>query len=116
MNSISQLQKQAYEQAVKSGWHEEPRTDGDLICLMHSELSEALEEYRNGHSPNEIYSFSEALGEKPGKPEGVPIELADCVIRIMDFCGRHGIDLEKAIVDKMAYNATRAHRHGGKKL
>lgn len=116
MKSISELQKEAYEQAVKSGWHEEPRSVGDLICLMHSELSEALEEFRNGHKPDEVYSYQASMTTTPGKPEGVPIELADCVIRIMDFCGRHNIDLEKAIVDKMAYNVTRSHRHGGKKL
>lgn len=48
------------------------------------------------------------------KPVGFPIELADVIIRIADFCGLHGIDLEEAIRFKMTYNKTRSHRHGGK--
>jgi NTP pyrophosphatase (non-canonical NTP hydrolase) len=75
---------------------------------MHSELSEALEEYRN-NPDNEIYTVN-------GKPEGIGIELADCVIRIMDFCGQHKIDLALCMQVKMEYNKTRSHRHGGKKI
>jgi NTP pyrophosphatase (non-canonical NTP hydrolase) len=78
------------------------------IALMHAELSEALEEWRNGHYPNAVYT-------KDGKPEGVPVELADTLIRILDFCGAWGIDIDKVVEDKMAYNATRPHMHGGKK-
>lgn len=110
MKTIEAMQRQAYEQAVKSGWHEQPRSVGDLIALMHSELSEALEEFRKGNEPGHIY-----LGEN-GKPEGVPVELADCVIRIMDFCGRYSINLQEMIELKMAFNAMRPHRHGGKIL
>lgn len=50
------------------------------------------------------------------KPEGVPSELADVVIRIADMCGLYGIDLEAAIIEKMAYNKSRPYRHGGKAL
>lgn len=107
--SLKELQRIAHENAVAKGWHETRRSDGEMICLMHSELSEALEELRNGKTPAEIYF-------KDQKPEGVPIELADVVIRVFDFCGLHNIDLQAAIVTKMVYNQTRPHRHGGKKL
>ena len=80
-----------------------------MIALCHCELSEAVEEYRKGHEENEIYYYCQS-------PEGVPIELADVVIRIMDMCGLYGIDLEEAIKTKMEYNKTRPHRHGGKKI
>ena len=50
------------------------------------------------------------------KPEGVPSELADIVIRALDFADLHDIDLGAAIEGKLAYNVTRGHRHGGKAL
>jgi len=107
--SLLELQRLAHENAINKGWHETPRSDGEMIALMHSELSEALEELRNGKMPTEVYF-------KDQKPEGVPIELADVVIRIFDFCGLHKINLQSAIVTKMVYNQSRPHRHGGKKL
>lgn len=110
MKTINDYCDDAYSNAALKGWHEKERSVGDLIALMHSELSEALEEYRNGHAPSEIY-FSDGA-----KPEGIPVELADCVIRIFDFCGKYAIDLQQAIDMKMEYNKTRPHRHGGKQV
>ena len=107
---INNAVKESYENARDHGWHDKQRSIGDLICLMHSELSEALEEHRNGKTPTEIY-YNE---NKPNKPEGIPVELADCVIRIFDFCGLYGIDLEEVLKVKMEYNKTRPYRHGNK--
>jgi len=104
---INELVKEAHKLSVEKGWHQIERSVPELLCLIHSELSEALEEYRNGKDTNEIYYVS-------GKPEGIPIELADAVIRIADLCGLHNIDLEEAIKIKATYNKTRSHRHGGK--
>jgi NTP pyrophosphatase (non-canonical NTP hydrolase) len=67
-----------------------------------------MEEYRNGHKPDETYTSA------GGKPEGIPTEMADVVIRIMDMAGYYGIDLEQAIIDKIKYNKTRPYKHGGK--
>lgn len=88
------------------------QSPGEDIALMHSELSEALEEFRNGRKINETYFNT----DKPDKPEGVPSELADVVIRIFGFCERNEIDLGNAILAKMDYNRSRPYRHGGKKL
>ena len=125
---INDLIKKAHENAINKGWHGEKRTFGELIALCHSELSEALEEYRNGNSEIDIYSKCKSEEIKKvgqggcgvckycalNKPEGIPIELADVVIRIFDICGLYGIDLEKAINLKMEYNETRPQKHGGK--
>ncbi len=100
---------EAWQTAQEKGWHQPETTFGDRIALMHSELSEALEEYRNGHGYTEVYYDGD-------KPEGIPVELADVVIRVLDCCEEYGIDLYDALKIKMAYNQTRAVRHGGKRL
>lgn len=108
---ISEMQAKAYETARDKGWHDPEHGDatvGDRLALIHAEVSEALEAYRD--------LGLHAWKRDDGKPEGVASELADVVIRIGDFCGKYGLDLEAAIASKMAYNATRPHRHGGKKL
>ena len=106
--TLNELVKEAFETATSKGWHDQERSFGELIALCHSELSEALEDYRDGRSPStEDYNDN-------GKPIGIPSELADVVIRIADMCGQYGIDLESAIIEKMRYNTTRGVRHGGK--
>lgn len=113
--NIKDLQKEAHAIATEKGWHDEPRSVGDLIALCHSELSEALEDYRAGH----MYTWhSQGMaGEcKTPKPNGFPIELADLIIRVVDMAKHLGIDLEEAIKIKMAYNRGRTYRHGGKQI
>lgn len=118
---MNKLRDEIHQNAVEHGWWQQERLFGEIIALCHSELSEALEEYRAGHAPNEIYyrandgvTYKENNGRR--KPEGIPIELADCIIRILDYCGKVGIDIEEAIRIKHEYNKTRPHRHGGKKI
>ena len=110
MKTLNELAVEVHKNAIEHGWWEEQRTFGDLISLCHSELSEALEEFRDGHMPNELHYGA------AGKPEGVPSELADVIIRILDICGHYNIDLDEAMADKLDYNKTRPYRHGGKLL
>ncbi len=109
---LNKLRDEIHRNAGVHGWWNEERSFGDIIALCHSELSEALEEHRNGRRPREIY-FS---GDKGDKPEGIAVELADCIIRILDYCGKENIDIEEAIHIKHEYNKTRPYRHGGKKI
>lgn len=101
------------------------------LGLITTEVAEAMEEVRNGHEVWESY-YSGGLNEDlfpiidplqstdkdgaPRKPEGVPSELADIVIRIWSLCGEANIDLGPIIIEKLNYNATRAQRHGGKAI
>jgi NTP pyrophosphatase (non-canonical NTP hydrolase) len=108
--TVAYLIAESWATAEAHGWHAEPRTFGDIIALMHSELSEALEEHRAGRLPHEVYH------EVDSKPAGIPVELADLCIRIFDACGTFNIDLESALREKLAFNRGRPFRHGGKAL
>ncbi|EOH90119.1 hypothetical protein [Enterococcus pallens] len=110
MSSIHEVQKMIHENAVEHGWWESEREFGTLIALCHSELSEALEELRKGHEINETY-YTDS-----GKMEGVPSELADVVIRVMDICEHYGINLESTILEKHEYNKRRQFKHGNKQF
>ncbi len=101
---IANIQKEIHSTAVDHGWWDNDRSFGEVIALIHSELSEALEEWRQGNP--HVY-------EKNGKPEGIGIEFADAIIRILDVCEVYGIDIEDCVRRKMEYNKTRPYRHGG---
>lgn len=131
--TISELVNRAHEIAVNHGFWDPAPEFGTAIALIHSELSEALEENRAGR-PNvwfhceegdpslpcdpvdetECFQFGhESQCQHRGKkPEGVAVELADAVIRIADLCGYLGIDLDAVIAMKMEYNETRPYKHG----
>ncbi len=109
INGFNFLQSQAHKTAKDNGWWDESQGEknkGELIALMHSELSEALEALRLGNPPdNHIPEFS-----------GLEAEFADVVIRIMDVAERYGFRVSEAIVAKQEYNKTRSYRHGGKEF
>lgn len=199
MKGLNALRDEVFQINKDNGWHDQRRSFGELIALVHSEVSEALEDYRNGKKVNEVW-YEYKQGDKTlvskqsviyvpkvnsdeelmrlGKPCGIPSELADIVIRILDICGlyewdvdkhkgtvfdyealeiksfleflsethvhlsqaylyglnnlyclnrlcfvisfiesicqQHSINLESTILEKLEYNKTRGHRHGGK--
>ena len=104
---IKELQIASHAIAVTKGWWEEDRNVGELLALAHSEVSEALEEWR-------IDEGLAVIRMEGDKPVGFAIELANTLIRICDLAESAGIDLNAALKIKMQYNATRPWRHGGK--
>ncbi len=89
------------------------RKFGDDMALLHTEVSEAFEAFRQwGLEDATEIMYSNTLP----KPEGVGSEFADVLIRLIDMADRHGIDLVQEYHRKMAFNRTRPFRHGGKAL
>lgn len=98
------------------------------LALIITEASEAIEELRNGRAIDETWyscrvggtTYAWTAGDEvpilalgyPAKPEGVPSELADIVIRVLDLSAKAGIDLSSMIQEKLGYNATREYKHG----
>lgn len=119
--TIADLIRESHGTALAKGWWapkegQPERNFPEQIALMHSELSEALEEFRTcGLDRSKfLYYLETSPPGKDKKPEGIAAEFADVLIRIFDTCGRYGIPLAKALQDKCAYNRTRPFRHGGK--
>jgi NTP pyrophosphatase (non-canonical NTP hydrolase) len=98
--TFEQLSKEAYEHYRNQGGHI-GEVGGQLayLSLVHSEVSEAVECVRRGQR--------EAFSGVGGKPEGLPSELADIMLRVMIFAAAKGIDLHEAMVTKHTYNQTR---------
>jgi NTP pyrophosphatase (non-canonical NTP hydrolase) len=103
--NLNELIKESHETAIEKGWWDTERNFPEQLALMHSEISEVLEDFRKNISLTEIY-FEDK------KPCGVPVEFADLLIRVFDTCGRYEIDLEHALKIKMEYNKTRPYKHG----
>lgn len=126
--TLSRIAEVVHEMAKEKGWWGDPdaivpaihkppdaRLIPEKIALMHSELSEALEEYRVEGLKNMIYGEVAPHHGHPSKPEGLAVELADLLIRLLDTCEGYKIPLLEALEAKIAYNATRPFRHGNKR-
>ena len=112
--TLDQWVKYVFEMAKEKGWHEQPRSPLEIHALIHSEVSEATEAVRDG-KPGLFFEPCKVNDFEFPKPEGEAVELADAVIRIMDYFGSKGWSLADVMDEKAAYNSTRPHRHGGKK-
>lgn len=101
---LNDLAEFCHGQSFNAGWYNDPKTGepiqrntGEMLCLIHSEISEAMEGVRKNLKDDHL----------PQHPS-VAVELADAMIRIFDLAGYLKLDLGAAFVDKIDYNARRA--------
>lgn len=129
--------KEIHENAAAKGFWDKERNLGEMLCLVHSEISEAMEADRDDkyYDPETRYRVGKDLTKNGSRWSFEVVdndneawqnwfrsevkntfadELADAVIRILDLCYHKGIDLEWHIKAKMRYNAMRPHMHGKK--
>lgn len=103
-SGIVLAQELAHQTANDAGWYKDPKTGqpvernfGEVIALMHSELSEALEADRK-----------DLMDDKLPHRKGIEVEFADTIIRILDTAAAHNLDVAGAIIEKNRYNRQRA--------
>ena len=100
---LSSLVKLCHRNAVEAGWWNDietglptERNKGELLCLIHSEVSECMEGVRKGLMDDKLPQYSMETAE-----------LADVLIRVFDYAGAYCPDLAEAFVAKLAYNSQR---------
>lgn len=132
--SVNNWCREVHEYAKEKGWWDgTPRTALEIHMLCVSEIAEATEAVREKKPDVYVHNLDGSVAEVTHmapesfvrtdgetstqlKVEGEATELADCVIRIFDYFGYKGWDLEAILQAKHAYNKTRPYKHGGKAL
>lgn len=105
--TVNDLVDTCYQSSFNAGWWTNQETGESILnnpyavsnklCLIHSEISEAMEGDRTG-----------AMDDKLPHRSALEVELADALIRIADLAGALNLDLGGAVAEKMAYNQKRA--------
>lgn len=125
--TINEFAAEVHKNAVDHGWWDGERTFPEIVALIHSEVSEALEEYRDGKPllyfpcnaggvcceedgsahcgsrPYDPENPNARCSAQSKKPEGIAAELADVIIRVLDYCAYAGIDIENVLEVKHEY-------------
>ena len=134
---INDLAKKVHENAKSKGFFEDEKNIGEMLCLIHSEVSEALEcdrkdkyssrflsvkrDHLQGEDKVNLYELTAGIRDGEFKlffertyKDTFEDELADIMIRVMDLAAYKGIDLEAHIKAKMRYNSLRPYKHNKK--
>lgn len=104
IEAFSFIQMQAHQISIRNGWWDKPVHDATALALVHCEVSEVVEALRNGNGPSDkIPSYTKAEEE-----------LADIILRVMDFAQSKNLQVAGALIAKMDHNRGREYRHGKK--
>lgn len=109
-NSLNELAQRIYDFNVQMGWHTSAPDLSKFLMNLHSEVSELWEAWRKG----QINEPCDKAARMQQPLTCIEEELADILIRTLDTAKVFGVDIDRAVAVKMAYNGTRPHRHGGK--
>ena len=106
MKGLNDWAAVVHRQAKDMGRYDEEPPVSELLMNIHGEVSELWEAYRKG-----------ILAEKCVKCDltNEEEEVADILLRTLDYAGSRGLDVEKIVAMKLTHNRMRGHRHGGKK-
>ena len=102
--NLNEWAREIHANAVDHGFWEPKMEFNTALMLIVGEIAEAMEEHRAGN-PMEWRNEN-------GKPEGIAVEMIDALIRILDWCGSEGLDVERLVSEKHAYNKSRPYKHG----
>lgn len=122
-NTMNELRDKIYQNAKDKGFWDKERNMGESLMLVVTELAEALEVHRaSGHikefTEGQKLSLEKMSDEEFAETFSIMVkdsfhdEMADVLIRVLDLCGGHNIDIDWHVKMKMRYNATRARLHG----
>lgn len=122
---LKKLSEEIHKNNIEKGFYEDKKNIGEMLCLVHSEVSEALEADRKSKYTNIPEKLWVEIEEQPNDAkfrkaflynikDTFEDEIADAMIRLMDLAAYKGIDIERHIRAKVRFNSLRKYKHGKK--